>query len=349
MGRQSKQLTDNFDHTMKVAQDFEYAVAPYTRLLNIAFGVGSSIMLLAFILYKQSMLDVPYLIGMILFVFDLYAPTKALYSESSRFTVMSSCLDRIEDVFRENELNDNGKEEFPVSSEYEIEMKDVSFAYGKKEVLHHVNFHLKKGEMLALAAPSGSGKSTIASLLTRFWNVSQGEVCIHGRNVKDVQLASLMKQISMVSQRVYLFQDTIYNNIAMAKPDATKEEVIEVAKKARCYDFIMELENGFDTLIGEGGASLSGGEKQRISIARCILKDSPIIIQEAIMELCKGKTLIVIAHRLHTIEKANQILVIDQGSIVQSGTHEELLKEKGLYQKLVNKSESVYKLTNQPG
>lgn len=349
MGRQSKQLTDNFDHTMKVAQDFEYAVAPYTRLLNIAFGVGSSIMLLAFILYKQSMLDVPYLIGMILFVFDLYAPTKALYSESSRFTVMSSCLDRIEDVFRENELNDNGKEEFPVSSEYEIEMKDVSFAYGKKEVLHHVNFHLKKGEMLALAGPSGSGKSTIASLLTRFWDVSQGEVCIHGRNVKDVQLASLMNQISMASQRVYLFQDTIYNNIAMAKPDATKEEVIEAAKKARCYDFIMELENGFDTLIGEGGASLSGGEKQRISIARCILKDSPIIIQEAIMELCKGKTLIVIAHRLHTIEKANQILVIDQGSIVQSGTHEELLKEKGLYQKLVNKSESVYKLTNQPG
>src|SRR5699024_8633983 len=124
-------LTDNFDHTMKVALDFEYAVAPYTRLLNIAFGVGSSIMLLlAFILYKQSMLDVPYLIGMILFVFDLYAPTKALYSESSRFTVMSSCLDRIEDVFRESELNDNGKEEFPVSSEYEIEMKDVSFAYG---------------------------------------------------------------------------------------------------------------------------------------------------------------------------------------------------------------------------
>lgn len=366
MGRQSKQLTDNFDHTMKVALDFEYAVAPYTRLLNIAFGVGSSIMLLlAFILYKQSMLDVPYLIGMILFVFDLYAPTKALYSESSRFTVMSSCLDRIEDVFRESELNDNGKEEFPVSSEYEIEMKDVSFAYGKKEVLHHVNFHLKKGEMLALAGPSGSGKSTIASLLTRFWDVSQGEVCIHGRNVKDVQLASLMNQISMVFQRVYLFQDTIYNNIAMAKPDATKEEVIEAAKKARCYDFIMELENGFDTLIGEGGASLSGGEKQRISIARCILKDSPIIIldeatanvdadnesyiQEAIMELCKGKTLIVIAHRLHTIEKANQILVIDQGSIVQSGTHEELLKEKGLYQKLVNKSDSVYKLTNQPG
>lgn len=284
-------------------------------------------MLLAFILYKQSMLDVPYLIGMILFVFDLYAPTKALFSESSRFTVMSSCLDRIEDVFRENELNDNGKEEFPVSSEYEIEMKDVSFAYGKKEVLHHVNFHLKEGEMLALAGPSGSGKSTIASLLTRFWDVLQGEVCIHGRNVKDVQLASLMNQISMVSQRVYLFQDTIYNNIAMAKPDAIKEEVIEAAKKARCYDFIMELENGFDTLIGEGGASLSGSEKQRISIARCILKDSPIIIldeatanvdadnesyiQEAIMELCKGKTLIVIALRLHTIEKANQILVID--------------------------------------
>ena len=234
----------------------------------------------------------------------------------------------------------------------EVQFSDVGFAYQDKEVLHNISFSMQKNTMTALVGPSGGGKSTIANLLARLWDVKSGKVTIRGTDIRDVPLAELMEQISMVFQRVYLFQDTIYNNISMGKPDATEEEVYEAAKKARCYDFIMALPDGFQTVIGEGGATLSGGEKQRISIARCILKDAPIVIldeatasvdtdnesyiQEAISELVKGKTLLVIAHRLNTIQNADQILVIDNGQIAQQGTHEELLKQPGIYQEFVN-------------
>lgn len=156
------------------------------------------------------------------------------------------------------------------------EARDVSFAYGEKEVFRDISFQLNK--MVALVGPSGGGKSTIANLLARFWDVKSGQILIRGVDIRDIPLSELMNHISMVFQRVYLFQDTIYNNISMGRPDATREEVIEAAKKARCYDFIMELPDGFDTMVGEGGESLSGGEKQRISIARCILKDAPIVV-----------------------------------------------------------------------
>ena len=207
--------------------------------------------------------------------------------------------------------------------------------------------------MVALVGPSGGGKSTIASLLTRFWDVKEGSILLRGKDIRKIPLATLMDNISMVFQRVYLFQDTIYYNIALGRPDATKEEVIEAAKKARCYDFIMELPKGFDTVIGEGGASLSGGQAQRLSIARCILKDSPIVIldeatasvdadnesyiQAAISELCKGKTLLVIAHRLNTIMGADKIMVIKDGMIAETGNHSTLMKKQGIYHSMVTK------------
>ena len=198
--------------------------------------------------------------------------------------------------------------------------------------------------MLVLVGPSGGGKSTVANLLSRFWDVKQGQVLVRGRDIRDIPLSDLMDQISMVFQRVYLFQDTVYNNIAMGRTDATREEVYEAARKARCYDFIMELPDGFDTVIGEGGASLSGGERQRISIARCILKDAPIVIldeatasvdadnesyiQEAITQLCRGKTLLVIAHRLNTIRHADEILVIDRGASFRPATMTNLWRRR---------------------
>ena len=281
-----------------------------------------------------------YLLGVLLFVFDLFGPLKALYGEATRLTVMNAALDRIEAVLDEPELSDNGKQHIPAQAQPgqpEVLFNDVTFAYQDKEVLHHISFAMKKNSMTALVGPSGSGKSTIANLLARLWDVKSGNVTIRGVDIRNVPLSELMDQISMVFQRVYLFQDTIYNNISMGKPDATEEEVYEAAKKARCYDFIMALPDGFQTVIGEGGATLSGGEKQRISIARCILKDAPIVIldeatasvdtdnesyiQEAISELVKGKTLLVIAHRLNTIRQADQILVIDNGQIAQQGTH----------------------------
>lgn len=226
--------------------------------------------------------------------------------------------------------------------------------YGEGEVLHDVSFAMQPKTMTALVGSSGSGKSTVANLLPRFWDVSDGAVLVGGVDVRELSFTTLMDQVSMVFQNVYLFNDTIANNIAMAKPDATEEEIVRAAKKARCYDFIMAMPDGFQTMVGEGGANLSGGEKQRISIARSILKDAPIVIldeatasvdsdnerhiQEAIDALVRGKVLLVIAHRLRTIERADQILVLDDGHIVERGTHQQLLAQNGLYADLYRKT-----------
>ncbi|MGN0351015.1 MAG: ABC transporter ATP-binding protein [Roseburia sp.] len=353
MGEKSKELSDNFRKSCETNLHFEKAHAPWQLGMNMVYGIGAALILgLAMFLNMKEILNVPYLIGLLLFVFDLFGPLKALYGGISRLTVMNSCMDRIEEVFNEKELVDNGKENIPKNSkEHEIEFRNVSFAYDKKEVLHDISFYVDRNQMCALVGPSGGGKSTVANLVARFWDVKSGEILIRGKDIRNIPLSELMNHISMVFQRVYLFQDTIYNNISIGRPDATREEVIEAAKKARCYDFIMALPKGFDTMVGEGGESLSGGEKQRISIARCILKDAPIVIldeatasvdadneryiQEAISELCKGKTLIVIAHRLNTIKDANQILVIANGGIEARGTHEELVQKEGTYKKFV--------------
>ena len=355
LGEKSEELTDNFQRSRNTSLAFEQKMTPWTMSLNILYGIGiAAIFGLSIVLEQRGALPLAYVLGVLLFVFDLFGPLKALYGEASRLTVMNAALDRIEAVLNEPELPDTGKQHLPAQAQPgqpEVQFNDVVFAYQDKEVLHHISFAMKKDSMTALVGPSGGGKSTIANLLA-LWDVKSGSIIIRGMDIRNVPLAELMEQISMVFQRVYLFQDTIYNNISIGKPDATEEEVYAAAKKARCYDFIMALPDGFQTVVGEGGATLSGGEKQRISIARCILKDAPIIIldeatasvdtdnesyiQEAISELVKGKTLLVIAHRLNTIQNADQILVIDNGQIAQQGTHEELLKQPGIYQEFVN-------------
>ena len=358
LGEKSKELSENFRQSCETNLRFEENHAPWQRWLNMVYGLGAAtIIAVAMFLNSQALLDVTFLVGIMLFVFDLFGPLKALYGQATRLTVMNSCMDRIEEVFHEKELPDDGADRIPEKSKTpEVQFKDVRFAYGDKEVLHNISFDLKRNQMIALVGPSGGGKSTIANLLTRFWDVQSGQVMIRGKDVRNVKLNDLMNHISMVFQRVYLFQDTIYNNISMGRPDATREEVMEAAKKARCYDFIMALPDGFETMVGEGGETLSGGEKQRISIARCILKDAPIVIldeatasvdadnesyiQEAINELCRGKTLLVIAHRLNTIRGADQILVIANGKIAQSGTHEELIQAGGIYKDFVTVREN---------
>ena len=355
IGEKSEELTGNFRRSRDTSTAFERKMTPWTRGLNILYAVGiAAIFALSVWLQQSGSLSLPYLLGVLLFVFDLFSPLKALYGEASRLTVMNAALDRIEAVLNETELPDKGTAHIPneSSGSPEICFDNVTFAYQDKEVLHNISFSMQKNTMTALVGPSGGGKSTIVNLLARLWDVKSGKVTIRGTDIRDVPLAELMEQISMVFQRVYLFQDTIYNNISMGKPDATEEEVYEAAKKARCYDFIMALPDGFQTVIGEGGATLSGGEKQRISIARCILKDAPIVIldeatasvdtdnesyiQEAINELVKGKTLLVIAHRLNTICQADQILVIADGRISEQGTHDELIAKAGIYQDFVN-------------
>ncbi|MBQ7433938.1 MAG: ABC transporter ATP-binding protein [Lachnospiraceae bacterium] len=355
LGEKSEELTNNFNRSKDTSIGFERKMAPWTQNLNILYAVGvAAIFGLSVYQQQQGGLSLAYLCGVLLFVFDLFGPLKALYGESSRLTVMNAALDRIEQVLEEPELPDQGTKKVPApkAQEPELAFSHVGFGYQEKEVLHDISFTVPKNSMTALVGPSGGGKSTIASLIARFWDVQKGTVTFRGVDVKDIPLSELMDQISMVFQRVYLFQDTIYNNISMGKPDATKEEVYEAARKARCYDFIMALPDGFETRVGEGGATLSGGEKQRISIARCILKDAPVVIldeatasvdtdnesyiQEAINELVKGKTLLVIAHRLNTIRFADQILVISDGKIAQKGTHDQLMAQDGIYKEFVD-------------
>ena len=354
LGEKSEELSENFRTSRDTSIGFEESLTPWQRGLNVLYALGMTALFgLSIYLQQTGQMSLPYMMGMLLLVFDLFGPLKALYGEATRLTVMNSCLDRIEEVLDETELPDGGAEHIPAKAaeQPEIELRDVSFAYGDKEVLHHVDLAVMPDTMSALVGPSGGGKSTIASLMARFWDVEEGQVLIRGKDVRDVPLAELMNHISMVFQRVYLFRDTVYNNISMGKPDAAREEVYEAARKARCYDFIMELPDGFDTVIGEGGATLSGGEKQRISIARCILKDAPVIIldeatasvdvdneryiQEAISELVRGKTLLVIAHRLNTIKGADNITVIEKGRVTQQGDHQALMAEGGTYREYV--------------
>ncbi|MBQ6885978.1 MAG: ABC transporter ATP-binding protein [Lachnospiraceae bacterium] len=358
LGEKSKELTENFRRSCDVMIHFEEAHTPWQRMINLVCSLGSvAVMTLAVILNRNGMLETANFIAMMLFVFEIFAPLKALYGQSTRLTVMNSCMDRIEEVFAETELHDNGTASIPKTGKYEIEFENVSFAYDKKDVLHDISFTLEKNNMLALVGPSGGGKSTVANLIARFWDIKSGSIKVRGVDIRNVPLSQLMDNISMVFQRVYLFQDTIYNNIIMGKPDANEEEVYAAAKKARCYDFIMALPEGFQTIVGEGGASLSGGEKQRISIARCILKDAPIVIldeatasvdadnesyiQQAISELCNGKTLIVIAHRLGTIRNANKILVVKDGGIAESGNHDTLMEQNGIYRNFVTMRENT--------
>ena len=358
LGDRSKRLTDEFEKSCRESIDFEIEYSPWSRALYLTFGIGTALMLaLAGFLFGKGMMPDTYMVGMALFLFDMFAAIKGYYSQMARLTVTSASLDRIEEVFKAEELKDDGQKTLQDMDSLNtlvpaIEYENVSFGYTEKDVLKDVSFKVNSGEMTALVGPSGGGKSTIASLLARFWDVGSGRILVNGEDIRTVSLGSLMDHISMVFQRVYLFQDTIYNNIAIGRPNATREEVENAAKKARCYEFIMQLPDGFDTVIGEGGASLSGGEKQRISIARCILKDAPIVIldeatasvdadnekaiQDAISELCRNKTLLVIAHRLKTIKDADQILVVSDGQIVEKGTHEELCALNGTYAHMVS-------------
>jgi len=377
LGDKSKSLTENFKKSCDESIAFEVDYSPWARAMYLTYGIGTAVTLgLGYYLYNLGELRADYFVGLIIFLFDLFISIKAYYGQIARLTVTSACLDRIEAVFAEKELEDTGKEVLELSNtsgndiaknigdSSEIEYKNVTFGYTDKDVLKNVSFSIRQGEMTALVGPSGGGKSTIANLLARFWDVKDGSIKVRGKDIRDVSLGSLMDSISMVFQRVYLFQDTVANNISIGRPDATREEVIEAAKKARCYDFIMQLPEGFDTVIGEGGASLSGGEKQRISIARCILKDSPIVIldeatasvdadneraiQEAISELCKDKTLLVIAHRLKTIKDADQILVISGGKIVERGNHKALMDMNGEYAHMVELQASCEDLSIYP-
>ena len=262
-------------------------------------------------------------------------------------------MDRINKVFETPVMDIDGKAIAPNSCR--IKGENVTFRYENKKVIDDVSFEIPEGTTTAIVGPSGGGKTTLTSLMARFWDTDSGRITLGGTDVREYTLDSLLANFSMVFQNVYLFNDTIANNIKFGRPEATMEEVEDAARKACCHDFINALPQGYDTVIGEGGATISGGEKQRISIARALLKDAPVIIldeatanvdpeneallQEAIRELTQGKTIIMIAHRLKTVQSANQILVLDQGKVIQRGTHGELMQAGGLYADFIHMRE----------
>ena len=282
--------------------------------------------------------------------FLIFSQIQSAGSGVSALRLVGSSIDHANQVDDIPEMDQRGTAIRPES--HEIVFDHVNFSYGSRPILKDVSLTIPDRTTTAIVGPSGSGKTTLCNLIARFWDVDGGRVTIGGRDVREYTLESLMEQVSMVFQRVYLFADTVENNIKFGRPDATHEQVVAAAKAACCHDFITALPDGYDTVLGEGGGSLSGGEKQRLSIARAMLKDAPIVIldeatasvdpeneaelQAAISSLTKGKTLILIAHRLKTVRNADQILVLNGGHIVQRGTHEELIAQPGLYADFVH-------------
>lgn len=329
----------------------EYAVIPFMCLQGITTKLTGVLICIASIcFYLNGSLSLLYAILLIISSFMVYESLDLMGGFSALMRTVKIVVDQANEVLALPPMDIEGSDATPLACD--IELKNVSFAYEDRKIIDNVSLKIPANTTTAIVGPSGGGKTTLANLMARFWDVQSGEVLLGGKNVKEYSFDSLMKNFSFVFQRVYLFEDTIANNIRFGEPNASMERVIEAAKKARCHDFIMSLPKGYDTIIGEGGASLSGGEKQRISIARAIMKDAPIIILDeatanvdpeneaeltkAIEELTRNKTIIMIAHRLKTVRKADQILVISNGHIVQQGTHDELMVKEGIYKSFVS-------------
>ena len=362
-GENNRALRKSIKDTSRILLDLEKSVAPYTVIQRIVMGITTVAMVYVSLnLNLSGELPLAETILMIMASFIIF---EGLIGAGSNMAILRACENAIDSVGFIDSMPDmkEGSITEPIKN-HNIVFKDVSFSYDDRPILKNVSAEIKENTMAAIVGPSGSGKTTFCNLIARFWDVNSGEILIGGKNIKDYKIENLMNSISMVFQDVYLFEDTIENNIKFGKQNASHEEVVQAAKKARCHEFIEALPEGYNTLIGEGGASLSGGEKQRISIARAMLKDADIIIfdeatanidpenedklKEAIESLTKNKTVIMIAHRLKTIRNADQILVLKDGEIVERGSHEELIKNNGLYSDLINakaKAES-WKLNN---
>ncbi len=335
------------DINLKIMHGF----VPNNCLHLLALKIASVLLILISGIFTiQGNLTISIFLLIAMFAFMIFGAVENMNDSVHMLGLIDTSMDKLENIENAEFIDEAGRD-FSIAS-YNIDFTDVFFGYGEIEVLHNLSFQIPQNTTTAIVGPSGSGKSTICNLITRFYDVNSGSVKIGGHDVREFTCDSLLKNISMVFQNVYLFNDTIRNNIKFGKSDATEDEIIEAAKKACCHDFIMVLPEGYDTMIGEGGSSLSGGEKQRISIARAILKNAPIIlldeatasidpenehlIQQAISELIQGKTIVTIAHRLATIENADQILVVDHGKIVQKGTHDQLIQQKGIYRSFIN-------------
>ncbi len=355
-GERTKKLNHVIDRNAAINTEMEFVFIPFMTAQNSITKITGAVMTLCSVLfYLAGTMDLMICIGMTICSFILYTSLEQAGSYNALLHTINVSVDKAQAILDLDTMDIAGRDIEPVA--HDIDVEDVSFSYDRRKIIDGVTIHIPEKTTTAIVGPSGGGKTTLCNLISRFWDVDEGCVKLSGTDVREYSMDSLMKNFSFVFQKVYLFADTIANNIRFGQEDASMEEVIAAARKACCHDFIMALPDGYDTVIGEGGASLSGGEKQRISIARAIMKDSPVIIldeatanvdpenekelTEAIEALTKDKTIIMIAHRLKTVRHADQILVVDGGRVVQQGTHEELLEQDGIYRRFVTAREQA--------
>ena len=346
-GEKFKRLKNSFNDLKKESINTEIALAPYILIFQLTVDISFALLLLVSTqLFISGSINKIMFFSYIIIGLSLSNILKAFSGQYVFFQYMKLATDKLINVYNEKEIS----YEFEVMpfKNYDIKFENVSFSYEKdKPVLKNISFEAKQGTSTALVGSSGSGKTTVTNLIARFWDCQSGIISIDGTDITKIYPEELLTNISMIFQDVYLVNDTVENNIKLGKPDATHEEVVKVAKDASCHEFITELENGYDTVVGEGGSTLSGGEKQRISIARALLKDTPIIlldeatasldadneheIRKSLDKLIKNKTVITIAHKLNTIKNYDQIIVMSDGIIEEKGTHEELMKNRKRY------------------
>lgn len=353
-GEKSRALNTAIDDNTKANIKTELTFVPimfWQTLVSKLLGVVVVVASIAF--YLNGTMELLNAVVMIIAAFILFEALDAAGNYSALLRSVDLCVAKAQSVLDMPMMDIDGRDIMPPN--FDIDIDNIEFSYDKKKIINGVSVHIPEKTTTAIVGPSGGGKTTLCHLIARFWDVDSGAVRLGGIDVREYSMDSLMKNFSFVFQNVYLFQDTIANNIRFGQPDAPLEQVIAAAKKACCHDFIMALPDGYETIIGEGGASLSGGEKQRISIARAIMKDAPIIIldeatanvdteseqelTEAIEALTREKTILMIAHRLKTARHADNILVIDNGKIIQSGTHEHLMEQGGIYRRFVESRE----------
>lgn len=355
-GTKFERLEKSFRKLKKDSIRLEGGSGPTMIFASAVLNAGIVLIIfLGIMLFTQGSLSLPFYIMFLVIGTRIYEPLIHALMFLGELSYMQLGVERVEELRKAPFLPEGDpKNSF---DNYDIEFNDVHFSYNEAQVINGLNVKIPSHKLTALVGPSGSGKTTVTRLIARFWDVDRGEISIGGKSVKDYTTDNLLNQISVVFQDVYLFNDTVYNNIRIGKEDATEAEIIAAAKAAQCHDFISAMPEGYQTMVGEGGSTLSGGEKQRISIARAMLKDAPIVlldeatasidpenelfIQQAINDLVKNRTVIVIAHRLNTIRKADKIVVIDKGCVFEEGKHEDLIKNNGLYKSLWDEQQRV--------
>ena len=355
-GKRMKRLDYTIEYNADINTKMEFTFIPFMTMQNSITKITGAVMVLcSAAFYLSGSMDIMVCIGMMICSFILYGSLEQAGSYNALLHTVDVSVDKAQGILDLDTMDIDGIQVEPENRDIDVE--NISFSYDERKIIDGISLHIPEKSSLAIVGPSGGGKTTLCNLISRFWDVDEGSVKLGGIDVREYSMDSLMKNFSFVFQNVYLFADTIANNIRFGRENASMDEVIEAAKKACCHDFIMALPDGYDTVIGEGGATLSGGEKQRISIARAVMKDSPVIIldeatanvdpenekelTEAVEALTADKTVIMIAHRLKTVRHADQIVVIDKGRIVQQGKHEELMQQDGIYRRFVGTREKA--------